>query len=613
MDIKLKNLFKIGKYKPILLIIFVTSLVYTNSLKNPFFLDDKYLIVDNHFIKSWKNFGAIFTKSYLTPPSDIQYITKGIGNAGSGESSYRPIATISHMIDYSLWKLNPFGHHLTNLILHIFNGILLYFFIGLIVKNRRVAILTALLFAVHPVTTEAVNIVTFREDLLCFLFYISSFILFIEIDNYKSKRKIYCYSLSLIFFLLALFSKEMAITLPFILILYEYFFVFQTEPRRFLKTLKYRYSYIGYILVLLFYIWVWLSLGYKSDNLYFLDLTTYLGGSFYTNILIMIRVVAYYIKWLFLPINIYVTMGNNLPILYSLFNPMVLLSLSVVTICLITAIKLHKTSKEISFAILWFFITLIPVLPIFNYVACRYLYIPVVGFCFFVSVLLFKLYRLKIFSVQPDIFQKWIRYTAVTLLIFYSVFTMIRNLSFKNAITLSLETVQHQPNTAKAHFWVGCSFDAVGAVDMAITKYKQAIILNPTSAKVYNNLGICYHKKGLLDKAIKTYKKAIESNPASILPYFNISRTYREKKMYKESINSHAQLLVQEHTPLHVVIPLHAVVYEELGLTYLCMKDFKNAEKIWQKSLELNPENENLQYNLKILKEYLNKNLHKKT
>ncbi|HEC70151.1 MAG TPA: hypothetical protein ENI31_07720, partial [Candidatus Omnitrophica bacterium] len=156
----------------VFLLIVITFVVYFGSLKNEFVWDDFLVIVNNNFIKSWNNFCQLFNKSYLTSPSQIRYLE--VINIGSGESSYRPVVTLTYFIDYFFYKLNPWGYHLTNLLLHILNVLLLYFLIRLITQNNIIALLAGLLFAVHPVNTEAVDVITFREDLLCFLFFVSS-------------------------------------------------------------------------------------------------------------------------------------------------------------------------------------------------------------------------------------------------------------------------------------------------------------------------------------------------------------------------------------------------------------------------------------------------------
>ena len=115
----------------ILLMVLFTVSVYSSSLRNSFIWDDHLLIANNGFIKSWENFPRFLNRSYLTKVSDVDYLGKR--DIGSGESSYRPVGTLTYFIDYSIWKLNPFGYHLTNLFLHIANVILFFFFISFVI------------------------------------------------------------------------------------------------------------------------------------------------------------------------------------------------------------------------------------------------------------------------------------------------------------------------------------------------------------------------------------------------------------------------------------------------------------------------------------------------
>ncbi|MCB1196014.1 hypothetical protein KDK77_07495, partial [bacterium] len=86
------------------IIVFLTLLTYANTLNNQFAYDDVSVIVENDFITSWDNLRAFFSRDYFN---------------GAGEQSYRPLVTLSYFIDYQVWGKNPFGYHLTNLILHL--------------------------------------------------------------------------------------------------------------------------------------------------------------------------------------------------------------------------------------------------------------------------------------------------------------------------------------------------------------------------------------------------------------------------------------------------------------------------------------------------------------
>ena len=210
-----------GNKWALIFIVFFTALVYSNSLKNSFIWDDHTVIVNNNFVKSWNNLPRLFNRTYLTKDSDMEYLGKK--DIGSGEFTYRPVVTFTYFLDYSFWKLNPFGYHFTNLILHILNAGLLFVLISLIAGNWVVALLASLFFALHPANTEAVNVISFREDLLAFLFYVSALIFYIKSRGEEAgRRRIYFYLSSLLSFGLALFSKEMSVTFPVILLGYDY-------------------------------------------------------------------------------------------------------------------------------------------------------------------------------------------------------------------------------------------------------------------------------------------------------------------------------------------------------------------------------------------------------
>jgi 4-amino-4-deoxy-L-arabinose transferase-like glycosyltransferase len=128
---------------------------------------------------------------------------------------YRPIVILSYALNYKLGGLRPFGYHLANIFLHALNSVLVYLLAHLIFERKRPALFSALLFAIHPVHTEAVTGVVGRAELLAFLFSLSSLLMYITSKERKG------YVLSLAFFLLALFSKENALILPFVLMLYD--------------------------------------------------------------------------------------------------------------------------------------------------------------------------------------------------------------------------------------------------------------------------------------------------------------------------------------------------------------------------------------------------------
>lgn len=558
MKIKGKIFSKGNFHRVVILLVVCTSLVYANSLKNSFVWDDYIVIVNNDFIKSYKNLPLLISKSYLSPFVKIGCCFFPDGSIGSGETSYRPLVTLSYFIDYSLWKLKPFGYHLTNLVLHIFNTILLFIFIDLIARDKKIALLTSLFFALHPANSEAVNVISFREELLVLILYLSSFILYIKLDNSSRIKKIYFYVFSLILFLLALFSKEMAITLPVLLILYDYYFVFHGRTKELFSRFKSRY--IGYIVILLFYILIRFVVIVNTSE----PPAEYPGGSFYTNILTMPKVFATYIKWLLLPIDIHALPESSILISHSFFDLWALLSIALGIIYIAVAIKTRETAKEISLSMLWIFITLLPVsniLPLSNYMASRYLYLPSVGFCFLIATLLVRLSALKIISFSPNFSKRFARDTVIIFLLFYSIFTMIRNCVWKNDTSLWLELVENYPNNGLVHSNLGDRFRNNGLIHRAISEYHMALTLNPELVGTYNQLGIALGELGRHKEAITCFRQSIK------------------------------------------VDPKYLQAYDNLAVTYTRIKKWEEARKAWEKALEINPEFEAAQNNLKKLRQ----------
>src|SRR4030042_5049906 len=184
----------------IVLIIYIS---YGDVLNFEFVYDDIKLIVENPFIKNLGNLKYLFPETYFSISKKIYY---------------RPLVTLSQYLDYSLWQGNPWGFHLTNLILHALNSLLVVY-IGIRILNERItASFAGLLFAAHPAFTESVTCISMRDDPLSFIFFA---IAFLGYARFRKKGELSWYVLSILCFIFALLSKLMAASLPIILLFYE--------------------------------------------------------------------------------------------------------------------------------------------------------------------------------------------------------------------------------------------------------------------------------------------------------------------------------------------------------------------------------------------------------
>ena len=187
-------------------VIVVTAVALAPSLNNGFTnWDDPDFITENPDIKSisFKKIGKFFTTSY------------------GGFAGYVPFILLTYTVEYSLFGLNAQAYHTTNLVLHLINCVLVFWFIFLISQKLPVAFIVSLLFGIHPLHVEPVAWIQGRKDLLFSLFYLAALILYVK--YLKKGRKKSFYFFALLFFILSLFSKVAAISLPFSLLLLDFF------------------------------------------------------------------------------------------------------------------------------------------------------------------------------------------------------------------------------------------------------------------------------------------------------------------------------------------------------------------------------------------------------
>lgn len=507
----------------------VSILVYTNSLQNTFVYDDVFTITDNYFIRDWSNFYALFTNDYFT---------------SSGEVTYRPVVTFSYFLDYSIWRLNPLGFHLTNVLLHAGNVILVYLLISRLVSDRTVPFLTGILFALHPILTEAVNGISYREDLLAAFFFLGAILLFIQPArrNPQSKIRNYRYPLSLFSYLLALCSKEMAITLPLVIVLLEWLLGDKKTIQR--NVIKY---YTGFILVSGFYLFlrfVWFHNPVEKQ-------LSYPDNSIFVNLLTMPKVLCSCIKLLFFPFRFnaeYIISHTKSPFAFTF-------PYSIVFLCVIGFItcKCYHYSKEVFFFILWFFITLLPMLniiPIANIMAERYLYLPSIGFCTIITYILTSIWkRAQIFFSPGGILQVGgytkgrgvLQYAPSSLLLLllvvpYSLFTVTRSRVWRDPLTFWSKTVEDSPGSARAHNNLGMIFHQEGKTDSAIREFQTAVALEP-DPEYHHNLGMAYQQKGLKEEALREYRVVLAVNPSSAITHNNIGNLLIDKGCFDEGIS----------------------------------------------------------------------------
>lgn len=482
--------------------------IYSNSLANGFVWDDRFLIVNNQFIRGFSHIKEIFTYHlfYFSRLPIMRY--------------YRPVQAISYIFDYQIWKLIPFGYHLTNILLHILNTILMFYLIVVNFNKKRVAFWASLLFLIHPLHNAAVAYVSGRADLLVVCFMLLGMICFAK-SLVDSPNKIYYYVFSLLLFFVSLFTKEISLLLPILLIL-----LYQTtdiNPKS--KGLPNIFINIAPFLIIGF---VFLRCSFLFTEEVFIPHNLSIVS--WSRLLTWIKVIFIYLGLVFLPLNLH--MERAATIVSSLKDPLVVFLIIGVLAVGVIMRGIYKQSKVSFFGISWFFIATTSIFfsMYFNttmlnrnlvIMAEHWLYLPLIGFTVFIAG------GLEIILERSlVVFKRAISAILVLAAFFYSFQTVKINYVWRDDESLFKNILRYAPYSEKPYLVLGQLYISKGDFDQAIALFRKGLAANPAGAALYTNLGIALERKSDLVSAVEAYKQAIRFDPSAYEAYNNLGVIY---------------------------------------------------------------------------------------
>jgi len=323
---------------------------------------------------------------------------------------------------------------------------------------------------------------------------------------------------SLITAIMAMFTKEIAFTLPLAVLLYEFCF------------LKKKGGISWKLLTPFFFtlLIIPLTMVFTKTLVTRLEIIKTPNISADEYLLTQFRVLITYIRLLFLPIN--QNLDYDYPIAQSFTDLPTLISFLALVFILIMAIRISFRYRLISFGISWFFLTLMPessILPIKDVIFEHRLYLPMVGFSLFLVSSLYYLIGQK--ALKPMIIMFIVISTC------YSVLTYKRNIVWQDDFTLWNDVVQKSLQKPRPYQNRGAVYQSKGNLDQAILDYNKAIQINPNFALAYNNRGLLYQDKGNFKQALSDFNKAIHLDPNYAEAYNNLALAYFRKKEFKKA------------------------------------------------------------------------------
>lgn len=491
------------------IIIFFSFAVYINSLSGEFIWDDVEQIVENPVIKDIRNIPSFFT-------SDLWRL---IDNPAIGSYYYRPFFLLSLALDYRMWGLNPFGYHVTNLAFHSLNSLMVYLIGRRVLKKNTPSFMAGMLFAVHPVHAESVTWISGRVDPLAFLF---SFLSFYFYAIFTEKRKGLYLAVSLSTYFLSLLSKEMAITLPLLLLAYEISLRPSVEFKRGNNLFWILFPYF-LITAIYLYLRAIILKGVISDLP---------AAPFSKRLYTSFGIILEYLRILILPVNLKIL--YDVPLAESVFQRQVIFSIALLITIIILIIFAYRRDKEIFFASVWFFITILPVTNIVplrpTMMAERYLYIPSVGICLLLGLVFYRAY------VANPSWSLYLKSLMLIILILLSLITFQRNRFWKNEVIYFTKWVKDAPDNAYAHHNLGDAYRKTGEMEQAVSEWEEAVRLEPSHSEANNSLGNIHLLQGNYPEAVRRYRIALQGMPENAGAHYNIAIALEKMGQTEEAL-----------------------------------------------------------------------------
>lgn len=496
------------------LLIFVFSL-YSSALNAPFVLDDYNNIVDNAKIRisslSWQGLRDV---------------------AFNSPAKHRPVANVSFALDYLIHKSNLIGFHITNVLIHYLNGILLFFWaratLNLPAMKKRYGpsgwtpFVAALLWVINPLHIDSVTYVVQRMNSLAVMFYLLSFLLYIHGRLGGGNKRRLLFAGSLLAGLLSFGCKEMTVVLPVFILLYEAYFFQDLRLKADRRILLGVAAALGVIMAMTW----WLLGKHPVDVL----MAGYERRPFTLEqrLLTEPRVVLFYLSLLFFPHPSRLTLLHDFPLSYSLFNPATtLLSLVVIGGLLFFAVYYARREPVVSFCIIWYFgnILIESSFPALEIIFEHRAYMPSMMVVF-----------LAVFLVERFVRIRYLQYGALALIIIFSSrWTYSCNAIWADDVLHWRDAAAKFPESPRTLTELGNSLFVRKKYDEALVQYKEAIRIWPQNRIAYNNIGVILAEEGRTNEAIAYYRKALAIDPGAASTHFHLARALTAQGRLEEA------------------------------------------------------------------------------
>lgn len=559
----------------------VSAFVYLNTIKHGFVLDDLAVIEQNKFVTS----GIAGIPKILST-----FYWEGYWDANAG--LYRPLSLILFAIEWSISPNNPAIHHFVNVVLFCLTTILLFKLLRKIFSEFPLWIpfIITLLFAVHPIHTEVVANIKSRDEILCFLLFVSTFLQLL-----KDKKSIKSTVLLAFTFFLCLLSKEAGVL--FIPILGLYFLLIKKEA---IKQILVR------LLPLIAVSFVWITIHQAVIHAAKTPPITY---TYHDNSLVAcegssqvatgITILGKYMEKTVAPVNLNYDYSYS-EIACSTFSSIsVIVTLLVVVSLVFVGFIFRKKNPFLLFGILFFLISISLVTNVFFLIGAtfaeRLLYAPVLGI---IILVVMGIYQVLKESQRLTFLNPGVLGLLAVSLVFISG-TVTRNQDWESNQALFASSVRVKTNSSRIysnHAIMLMNTETTDSMQKqkltydAIHYFDRAVVLDSGNVDAKINIAVCYYRTNQFKQSVKYSESAIVSNPKNLYLYLNLADAY-----YKLNDKNNAEKNYQKGLTSDAAV---AGTFERLGMIYFERKQYDKAIAVFKKGIKRFPDFENLKMNL---------------
>ena len=587
------------------IIVIVTYIVFSPSLQNRFTnWDDNVYVQENPLVVA----NTLPVKEIFKTPVS---------------SNYHPITILSLAWNFQNEKLEPKGYHEINIMFHLLNTLLVFFFIFILSRrNLLMSIIVALFFGIHPMHVESVSWISERKDVLYVFFFLVGMITYLY---YKESKKTAWYIFTLLLFILSCLSKAMAVVFPVILLLIDYLQGVKWTRKVFIEKIPF------VIISLVFGIAAFKiqSESAITDTNFFTVFKRIMFASY--------GAIMYLVKFV-LPINLssyypYPTLNKNesIPFVFYLY-PFIFSGIIAIVY------YFFRKEKPVIFGMLFYFVSVALVLQFISVgtviMADRYSYLSYIGLLYVFAYYFDKAWQNKKGSLSV------IKYPLVVITIIAAISfcfqTYARTQVWKDSETLWTDVINKIGNISqsdKAYVGRGKYYRSIGEENKAVDDYKSAIRVNPSYSISYNNLANIYRSRGQVDSALADYNIAIALDPKDYLSYSNRALIYKDMKEYDKAktdfersislnpnywanyynrglyyfdLNKDEEAITDYNRAVQLNY-LYADIYYWRGLSYWRLKRYEESINDYSRAIELNPSIGNYWLHRSISESALNK------